>query len=76
MGGYPSTSLHHVRLVARGARLASFFWIQSIIREDAERTLLFDLDVATQQLNSDGSHAAAVPLTGVSHNLLRKWAEV
>jgi len=74
---YPSTSLHHVRPVTRGARIASFFWIQSMIRDDGERTLLFDLDVALQRLNSGAaSHPAAVPLTGVYHNLLRRWADV
>jgi PKHD-type hydroxylase len=74
---YPSTSLHHVRPVTRGARLASFFWIQSMVRDDGERTLLFDLDVAIQRLNGEGAgHPAAVQLTGVYHNLLRRWADV
>ncbi len=74
---YPATSLHHVRPVTRGARLASFFWIQSMVRDDGERTLLFDLDVAIQRLNGDGSaHPTAVQLTGVYHNLLRRWAEI
>jgi PKHD-type hydroxylase len=74
---YPSTSLHHVRPVTRGARIASFFWIQSMIRDDGERTLLFDLDVAIQRLNGEGAaHPAAVQLTGVYHNLLRRWADV
>jgi PKHD-type hydroxylase len=74
---YPATSLHHVRPVTRGARLASFFWIQSMIRDDGERTLLFDLDTAIQRLNaSGGDPAAAVQLTGVYHNLLRRWAEL
>jgi len=50
---YPSTSLHHVRPVTRGARVSSFFWIQSMIREDSQRTLLFDLDMAIQRLNRD-----------------------
>ena len=72
---YPATSLHHVRPVTRGARIASFFWIQSMIRDDAERTLLFDLDLGIQRLNGD-NHPAAVQLTGVYHNLLRRWAEV
>jgi PKHD-type hydroxylase len=71
---YPSTSLHHVRPVTRGARVASFFWIQSLIRDDGQRTLLFDLDVAIQRLNTD--HPSAVQLTGVYHNLLRRWADV
>lgn len=74
---YPATSLHHVRPVTRGARIASFFWIQSMIRDDGERTLLFDLDVAIQRLNADCSdHPSAVQLTGVYHNLIRKWADV
>ncbi|HKD05157.1 MAG TPA: Fe2+-dependent dioxygenase [Bryobacteraceae bacterium] len=74
---YPATSLHHVRPVTRGARVASFFWIQSMIREDSGRTLLFDLDTAIQKLNVDHpSHPSAVQLTGVYHNLLRRWAEL
>ena len=74
---YPSTSLHHVRPVTRGARIASFFWIQSMIRDDAERTLLFDLDVAIQRLGAErADHPAAVQLTGVYHNLVRRWADV
>ena len=74
---YPSTSLHHVRPVSRGARVASFFWIQSMVRDDAERTLLFDLDSAIQQItHAEPDHPAAVPLTGVYHNLMRRWAEV
>jgi PKHD-type hydroxylase len=74
---YPSTSLHHVRAVTQGARIASFFWIQSMIRDDGERTLLFDLDVAIQQINSGGrDQSAAVQLTGIYHNLLRRWADV
>lgn len=74
---YPSTSLHHVRPVTRGARVASFFWIQSMVRDDGERTLLFDLDVAIQRINSGGGdQASAVQLTGIYHNLLRRWADV
>ncbi len=74
---YPATSLHQVRPVTRGTRLASFFWIQSMVRDDGERTLLFDLDVGIQRINGDGSlHPAAVQLTGVYHNLLRRWADV
>jgi PKHD-type hydroxylase len=73
---YPATSLHQVRPVTRGARMASFFWIQSIIRDDGERTLLFDLDVAIQRLSSESPGTpAAVQLTGVYHNLLRRWAD-
>ncbi len=74
---YPATSLHHVRPVTRGARIASFFWIQSMVRDDGERTLLFDLDVAIQRIAGDRlNHPAAVQLTGVYHNLLRRWAIV
>lgn len=74
---YPATSLHHVRPVTRGARIASFFWIQSMVRDDGERTLLFDLDVALQRLNGEhAGHPSAVQLTGVYHNLLRRWADV
>jgi PKHD-type hydroxylase len=66
-----------VRPVTRGARVASFFWIQSMVRDDGERTLLFDLDSAIQQLTAtQADHPAAVPLTGVYHNLIRRWAEV
>ncbi|MEX2261469.1 MAG: Fe2+-dependent dioxygenase [Bryobacteraceae bacterium] len=74
---YPSTSLHHVRPVTRGARLASFFWIQSMVRDDGQRTLLFDLDVAIQRVGADmPSHPSNVQLTGIYHNLLRRWADV
>jgi PKHD-type hydroxylase len=73
---YPSSSLHHVTAVTRGARLASFFWIQSMVRDDAQRTLLFDLDTAIQQLNATvPNHSALVRLTGLYHNLLRQWAD-
>jgi len=73
---YPSTSLHHVRPVTRGVRICSFFWIQSMVRSDLDRALLFDLDGAVQRLASDvPAHPALVPLTGVYHNLLRRWAE-
>jgi PKHD-type hydroxylase len=74
---YPATSLHHVRPVTRGVRLASFFWLQSMIRDDGQRTLLFDLDTAIQRLTMDvPQHPANVQLTAVYHNLLRQWAEV
>ncbi|MCW5979072.1 MAG: Fe2+-dependent dioxygenase [Bryobacteraceae bacterium] len=73
---YPSSSLHQVRPVTRGARIASFFWIQSMVRDDGQRTLLFDLDTAIQRLREDlRDHPAALQLTGVYHNLLRRWAE-
>lgn len=74
---YPSTSLHHVRPVTRGARVSSFFWIQSMVRDDGERTLLFDLDSAIQRISGkDPEDPVAVQLTGVYHNLLRRWAEM
>jgi PKHD-type hydroxylase len=74
---YPATSLHHVTPVTRGARIASFFWIQSMIRDDGKRTILFDLDMAIQQLNRETPDSlVAVQLTGIYHNLLRRWAEV
>lgn len=78
---YPATSLHHVKPVTRGARICSFFWMQSMIRDDGQRALLFDLDVAIQRLSRDlaGNDAAeksTVQLTGVYHNLLRQWAEM
>lgn len=78
---YPSTSLHHVTPVTRGARLCSFFWLQSMIRSDEKRTLLFDLDVAIQRLSAalpehEVAAQSTVQLTGVYHNLLRQWAEM
>ena len=74
---YPASSLHYVTPVTRGARVASFFWIQSMIREDSSRTLLFDLDNSIRLLNRDfPSHESATQLTGIYHNLLRKWADV
>lgn len=73
---YPSTSLHRVTAVTRGARLASFFWIQSMVRDDGARTLLFDLDSSIQRLAAESpDHPVGVQLTGVYHNLLRRWAE-
>ena len=74
---YPASSVHHVRPVTRGVRLASFFWIQSMVRDDGERTLLFDLDVAIQRLAGDvPDHTSVVELTSLYHNLLRRWADV
>jgi PKHD-type hydroxylase len=73
---YPATSLHHVRPVSKGSRIASFFWVQSMVRDDGRRTILFDLDVAIQRLASEHpDHPSAIQLTGVYHNLLRQWAE-
>ena len=74
---YPASSVHHVRPVTRGVRLASFFWIQSMVRDDGERTILFDLDVAIQRLMDDvPEHRSVVELTSLYHNLLRRWADV
>jgi PKHD-type hydroxylase len=74
---YPATSLHRVEPVTRGARISSFFWIQSMIRTDGDRTMLFDMDQAIQKLAMElpGS-PIGVQLTGVYHNLLRRWAEL
>jgi PKHD-type hydroxylase len=77
LGLYPASSLHHVRPITRGRRIASFFWIQSMVRDDGQRALLFDLDTAIRGLSADQpSHPSLVQLTGVYHNLLRSWAEV
>ncbi|WP_168075462.1 Fe2+-dependent dioxygenase [Caulobacter sp. SSI4214] len=75
---YPSSSLHHVTPVTRGARTASFFWIQSLIRDDARRTMLLEMDVAIQRLaqRAEPDDEAILSLTSVYHNLLRQWAEV
>jgi PKHD-type hydroxylase len=74
---YPSTSLHQVRPVTRGARVSSFFWVHSMVRDDGERTLLFDLDRSVRALVTErGDHPVAVQLTAVYHNLLRRWAEI
>ena len=75
---YSAGSLHHVTPVTSGERIASFFWIQSMIRDDTQRRVLFDLDVAVQRLASEvgQAHASVVALTGTYHNLLRMWAEV
>jgi len=73
---YPASSLHQVKPVTRGARLASFFWIQSIVRSDQQRTLLLDLELATQTLRqSHPQHPSITQLVGVYNNLLRQWAE-
>ena len=75
---YPATSLHEVRPVTRGARLAAFFWVQSMVRDDGDRRLLHEMDralTALRALHPDG-HPALVRLTGTYHNLLRKWAEL
>jgi PKHD-type hydroxylase len=74
---YPSSSVHHVKPVTRGVRFAAFFWIQSMVRDDGQRTLLFDLDMAIQQLRiAVPEHVAILQLSNVYHNLLRRWADV
>ena len=74
---YPATSLHHVTPVTRGERVAAFFWTQSLVRDDGQRTLLYDLDCAIARLAAQhGDQPEIVALTGVYHNLLRRWAEV
>ncbi len=73
---YPSTSLHRVTPVTRGARICSFFWIQSMVRSDAQRALLFEMDQSIQRLRQQhGDTPEVVGLTGNYHNLLRMWAE-
>lgn len=74
---YPSTSLHQVTPVTRGTRLCSFFWLQSMIRDDAQRRMLYEMDSAIQRLNAvDPKDLSAIQLTGIYHNLLRMWSEV
>ena len=75
---YPSKSLHRVTPVTRGQRVASFFWLQSLIRDDADRETLFRLDVAIQRVSADKGpkDAAVLELTAVYHNLVRRWSEV
>ncbi len=73
---YPSSSLHRVAPVTRGARIASFFWIQSLVRDDTQRRTLFEMDTAIQKLTQDKADRDAIlQLTGVYHNLLRSWSE-
>lgn len=74
---YPSTSLHRVMPVTRGARISSFFWMQSLVRDDAKRALLFDMDMSIIRLRKElGDNPDVVRLTGIYHNMLRRWAEV
>ena len=74
---YPATSLHHVTPITRGSRIASFFWTQSMIRDEAHRSLLFDLDMSIIRLTGDHpEHPSVVELTSLYHNLLRQWAEL
>ncbi|HVY02317.1 MAG TPA: Fe2+-dependent dioxygenase, partial [Caulobacterales bacterium] len=74
---YPATSLHRVEPITRGSRWASFFWTQSLVKSDAERALLYDLDLAIQSLRArEGESAELLSLTNVYHNLLRRFAEL
>jgi PKHD-type hydroxylase len=74
---YPASSLHQVNPITSGTRVACFFWVQSMIRDDGQRTLLFDLDNAIQRLTAtNADEAARVRLTGCYHNLLRMWSDV
>ncbi|MDF2074864.1 Fe2+-dependent dioxygenase [Pseudomonas mendocina] len=73
---YPGSSLHRVEAVTRGERLASFFWIESLVREDSQRQMLLDMDVAIQRLTAQGADdQSLLELTGVYHNLLRRWSD-
>jgi PKHD-type hydroxylase len=73
---YPASSVHRVTPVTRGVRLAAFFWIQSMVRDAAQRSILWELDSAIQRLAKDvPQHASLVDLAGVYHNLLRAWAD-
>jgi PKHD-type hydroxylase len=72
---YPASSLHHVRPVTRGERLACYFWVQSLVRDTGQRAVLFDMDMALVKLNQDApQHPSLVMLSSVYHNLLRRWA--
>ena len=75
---YPSTSVHEVTAVTQGCRVASFFWVQSMIRDDANRHMLFNLDQTIQNLRTElgDTHAEVIKLTSLYHNLIRKWAEL
>jgi PKHD-type hydroxylase len=74
---YPASSLHQVTPVTRGMRLASFFWVQSMVRSDTQRRALFEMDASIETLRRSEADAGAVlRLTGVYHNLLRAWSEV
>ena len=74
---YPASSLHRVQPVTRGERIACFFWIQSMVRDDGERRILFELDQAAQSVAGEIGQQArpAIQLTGIYHNLLRRWAD-
>jgi PKHD-type hydroxylase len=74
---YPANSLHRVQAITRGVREAAFFWVQSMVRDDGARTLLFDLDTSIRELTAQGADRdAVVRLTNCYHNLLRRWADI
>jgi len=74
---YPASSLHRVEPVTRGARMAAFFWVQSMVRDDSARTTLFEMDTAIRELSASGADGGALlRLTACYHNLLRRWADV
>jgi PKHD-type hydroxylase len=74
---YPASSLHRVEPVTRGARVAAFFWVQSMVREDSARSTLFEMDTAIRELTASGADGGAtLRLTACYHNLLRRWAEL
>lgn len=74
---YPAGSVHRVEPVTRGARLASFFWVQSMVRDTTERGLLFELDTAVRELTQAGAaQASLVRLTSLYHNLVRRWGDL
>lgn len=73
---YPGSSLHRVEAVTRGERLGAFFWLESLVREDSQRSILLDMDVAIQRLTSQNADAQSLlELTGAYHNLLRRWSD-
>jgi PKHD-type hydroxylase len=74
---YPATTMHEVTPVTSGARVASFFWVQSMVRDEGERTLLYDLDQSIQSLAAlhGSDHREVIKLTGLYHNLIRRWAD-
>ena len=74
---YPATSLHRVEAVTRGARVSSFFWLQSMIRDNWQRSMLFDMDMAIQRLRTQvGDNPEVLQLTSIYHNLIRMWGEL
>jgi PKHD-type hydroxylase len=74
---YPASSLHSVQPVTRGARVAAFFWVQSMVRDDGARTTLFEMDTAIRELTASGADGGPLlRLTACYHNLLRRWADV